>query len=335
MQRIAITVIITFLFLHIVLLCEGQAYHFSQFYSTPLLNNPAFTGYTDGQFRLATNFRSQWAQGSTPYVTTAVSFDTRGFKNYIDENNRAGAGIYFMNDQSSGGALQTNSVGLSAAYNLSLDEFKEHTIGIGLQGVFTQRKLDYSRLSFESQYGSNGFDPSLPVGEALNFSPKAILNANAGISYHYNRDYNAMFGSASVYNAFSPDESMLPYEFKTLRRYSLMAGGHLAIGYDQTIYGSINYMNQARANEITIGGAYGIQIGDDKKQEIDIGIWHRVKDAIIPYVGYQLKGFQFGFSYDYTISKLKAGGEVRNGFEITLSFTAEDKSGQSRFMPWY
>jgi hypothetical protein len=91
-----ITVILLWIFLHLSFWSKAQSYHFSQFYSTPVLNNPAFTGYTDGQFRVATNFRSQWSQGSTPYVTTALSFDTRGLKNYINENNRAGAGIYFM-----------------------------------------------------------------------------------------------------------------------------------------------------------------------------------------------------------------------------------------------
>ena len=335
MKRISITAILLFLFLHLSFLSKAQPYHFSQFYSTPLLNNPAFTGYTEGQFRVATNFRSQWSQGSTPYVTTALSFDTRGLKNYINENNSAGAGIYFMNDQSSGGALQTNSIGLSAAYNLSLDEFKEQTVGVGLQGVFTQRRIDYSKLSFESQYGSNGFDPSLPVGEPLNLSSKAIFNANAGISYHYNHDYNSFFASASVYNALSPDESMLLYEFKTPRRYSFMAGGHLAIGYDRTIYGSLNYMSQSKAREMTIGAAYGIQIGENKKQEIDFGLWHRVKDALIPYIGYQLNGFQFGLSYDYTISKIKTAGQVRNGYELTLSFTSDDKLEENRIKSWY
>src|SRR5436190_20013329 len=87
-----------------IVLFEGkaQSYHFSQFYSTPLLNNPASTGNIEGPFRAAANFRSQWAQGSSPYLTSSLSLDTKIFRNSISENNRAGAGIYFMNDQSAG-----------------------------------------------------------------------------------------------------------------------------------------------------------------------------------------------------------------------------------------
>jgi type IX secretion system PorP/SprF family membrane protein len=253
----------------------------------------------------------------------------------MNENNRVGAGIYFMTDQSSGGALQTNSVALSTAYNLSLDQFREQTLGIGLQALVTQRRIDYSKLSFESQYGSNGYDPSLPVGEPLNLGSKIIFDMNAGILYNYTHDYNAFFGSASVYNALRPEESLLGDQYKIPIRCLLMGGGHVAIGYDRTIYASVNFMSQAKANEITIGGAYGIQIGTDKKQEIDFGLWHRIKDAVIPYLGYQLNGFQFGLSYDYTISTIKTAGQIRNGFELTLSYTAEDLSGERKLMPWY
>jgi type IX secretion system PorP/SprF family membrane protein len=315
--------------------CYAQSYHFSQFYSTPLLNNPAFTGFTDGAFRVSSNFRSQWSQGSTPYLTTALSFDARLFRNVIPENNKAGAGIYFMNDQSSGGALQTNSLGFSMAYNLSLDQFQEHSIGVGLQGVFNQQRIDYSKLSFETQYGSNGYDPSLPVGEPLNLGSGIHFNANAGIQYHYKHDYNSFFGGVAVYNTFKPDKNLIDKEFQPPMRLSFLTGGQIAIGYDRTVYTSLSYMNQAKANEFTVGGAYGIQIGEDRRQEIDFGIWYRVKDALIPYIGYQLNRFQFGLSYDYTVSGIKSAGQVRNGYELSLIYTVADKSEERRLMPWY
>ena len=335
MKRLFIHVISLFVAANCMSFCHAQSYHFSQFYSTPLLNNPAFTGFTDGSFRASANFRSQWAQGSTPYLTTALSFDTRLLKNSISENNKAGAGIYFMNDQSSGGALQNNSIGFSAAYNLSLDQFQEHTIGVGLQGVFNQQRIDYSKLSFESQYGSNGYDPSLPVGEPLNLGSKINFNVNAGIQYNYKHDYNSFFGGVAIYNTFKPEDNIIDKEFQAPMRFSLLTGGQIAIGYDRTIYASLNYMKQAKASEITIGGAYGIQIGEDKRQEIDFGLWHRVKDALIPYVGYQLTGFQFGLSYDYTVSKIKTAGQVRNGYELTLIYTGNNDAEEKRLMPWY
>ena len=240
-----------------------------------------------------------------------------------------------MNDQSAGGALQTNYIGLSTAYHLSLDSYGEQSIGIGLQGVLNQQRIDYNKLSFETQYGSNGYDPSLPVGENLNLGDKVSLDANAGVLYNYKHDYDAFFAGVALYNTFGHNESVDISSFKTPMRISVLGGGHLTIGYDQTLYASVNYMNQAKASEMTIGAAYGYQIGVDKTQEIDFGIWHRVKDAIIPYVGYQLDGFQFGLRYDCTISKIKTGALSRNGFELTLIYQGNDRSEERRLVPWY
>lgn len=173
------------------------------------------------------------------------------------------------------------------------------------------------------------------MGEPLNLGDKVSLDANAGVLYNYKHDYDAFFGGIALYNTFRHNESADLNSFKTPMRISVLSGGHLAIGYDQTLYASINYMNQAKASEITIGAAYGYQLGADKIQEIDFGIWHRVKDAIIPYVGYQLNGFQFGISYDCTISKIKTGALSRNGYELTLIYQGGDHSTEKRLMPWY
>jgi type IX secretion system PorP/SprF family membrane protein len=314
---------------------KAQSYHFSQFYSTPLLINPAFTGNTEGPYRAATNFRSQWTQGSTPYLTGSVSFDFNVLRKHIPEGDKAGMGIYLMNDQSLGGVLQTNSVGFSTACTVSLDEYNDHSIGAGLQGIYNQRRIDYSRLSFENQFGSNGFDPALPVGEPLNVSSKGYFDMNAGLLYHYRHDYNSFFGGFAIYNVLSHKENMLAEEFSMPVRYTFLAGGSIAVGYDGTLYTSLNYMDQAKAKDITIGMAYGIQIGSGKKQELYMGLWHRLKDAVIPYLGYLLNGFQFGLSYDYTVSKVKTSGAVRNGYELTLLYTAEDKTELKRLIPWY
>src|SRR5688572_30781385 len=56
---------------------QAQSYHFSQFYSTPILVNPASTGNYPGDIRISGNFRSQWAGDNNPYLTTALSAEYR------------------------------------------------------------------------------------------------------------------------------------------------------------------------------------------------------------------------------------------------------------------
>ena len=312
----------------------SQSYHFSQVYATPLLNNPALTGTMDGGYRVATNFRSQWRQGSTPYLTTTLSADFKGMEAIIPEGNIAGAGIYFINDQSLGGALQTNSIGLSTAYNIGLDEMSNHSFGVGFQAAYHQRRVDWSRLSFENQYGPTGYDPSLPIGESIGAQNRSFFDVNAGVLYQFKQDYNQVFSGLSVYNILQHRENFQSEEFRLPMRFSFVTGGQYAVGYSSTLYGSLHYQNQGSVNEVTVGTAYGYQIGTEREQEISMGAWYRVQDAVIPYIGYYINGFKAGLSYDYTVSGLKSGAEIRNGYELTLVYTGQGKIGEKRGV-WY
>lgn len=323
------------LFLFFSALVQAQSYHFSQFYSTPLLTNPAFTGYTDGFYRVATNYRSQWASGGTPYTTTSLSADFSVLRNRIAEGNRLGLGISVLNDRTMEGAVQSNSFGFSTAYNLTIDADRVHSIGLGFQGVYHERKIDFNKLTFENQLTGSGFNISLPIGEALQSQKRSYFDLNFGSVYNYNIDGKSFFAGAAMYNVFKKTGNYLEEEYKMPTRYTVLAGGRLEVGYSGIFYYSFNYQNQAKANETTIGAAYGVQLGSEKKQVVNFGIWHRLNDAIIPYIGYQLNGFQTGFSYDYTISQLKTAGQVKSGFEISFVYTAEDKRELKRLIPWY
>ena len=47
----------------------GQDIHFSQFYSSPLTLNPAYTGNYEGNWRVMSNYRTQWSAIAEPYKT--------------------------------------------------------------------------------------------------------------------------------------------------------------------------------------------------------------------------------------------------------------------------
>src|SRR5690349_20572577 len=87
---------------------HAQSYHFSQFFSTPLLTNPANTGSMDGAYRFASNIRSQGLSGGNPYFTGYVSAEVDPLRNNLPEGHKAGVGLFLMNDHSLAGALQTN-----------------------------------------------------------------------------------------------------------------------------------------------------------------------------------------------------------------------------------
>ena len=322
-------------FLMLTGILKGQSPHFSQFYSAPLLMNPANTGFIPGNIRVAGNYRSQWGNGGSSYSTSTLSTDFRLLKNKLAEGNKLGFGLSLLNDKSLEGAIQNSSISVSTAYNLSLDQESIHTIGLGFQGVYNQRQINFNKLTFENQLTVGGFDPSLPVGESLPDGTKSYFDMGVGAAYHASLEDKSFFAGFSVFNMLKKKDIFLDPEFKLPQRYMLMAGGDLDVGANGVFYFSMNYQQQGTTNETTVGASYGIQLGDAKRNIISLGSWYRLNDAIIPYVGYQLGGLQTGFSFDYTTSKLKTGGQTRNGFEISMVYTAEDKSTLKRLVPWY
>ena len=314
---------------------KTQSTHFSQFYSTPLLVNPAATGLTPGPYRIAGNYRSQWNGAGSPYTTFTFSGDAQILSGQITEGNILGAGLTFVNDKTMDGAVQTNNLIVSGAYHISIFEDPYQTIGVGFQGSYNEKRIDFSRLLFESQYNNGGFDPSAPVGERLENGKKHYFDINAGAMYSYSVEDRSMFAGVAMYNILKKEENYLTEQFKTPTLFSATAGGDIDVGVNNSFYFSGNYRKQCNSNELTLGLAYGFFIDGEGFSSFRLGMWHRLKDAVIPYAGLTYKGLQLGCSFDYTTSAAKTKSQIRNTFEISLVYLAEDKSEIKRLIPWY
>jgi type IX secretion system PorP/SprF family membrane protein len=314
---------------------RAQSYHFSQFFSTPLLTNPANTGYTEGPYRLATNFRSQGGSSGAPFFTGYFSADVSPLRSHLPEGHRAGIGMYVMNDRAMSGVLQTNTIGLSTAYHVGLDPYGDHSLGLGIQATFNQRRVDYGQLTFENQYGPGGFDPSAPVGEPLALQDRQFFDLNTGVVYNGLLGNNTIFAGMAVYNILRRRDNLLADEFIMPLRITFQSGMQMLMGEKGKVYVSLSAMSQAKATELTLGSAYGYQLTEGDKNELMAGIWYRNKDALIPYLGYGTRTFQAGLSYDYTVSGLKTAAQLRNGYELTLLYRAPDNRKLKMLIPWY
>jgi type IX secretion system PorP/SprF family membrane protein len=314
---------------------HAQSYHFSQFFSTPLLTNPANTGFTDGPYRFASNIRSQGLQSGSAYFTGYFSADVSPLRNHLPQGHKAGAGLYVMNDHSMNSAIQTNTIGLSAAYHVGLDPYSEQSLGLGVQATYNQRRIDYSKLTFENQYGPGGFDPSLPVGEPLNFNSRHFFDVNAGLVYNASLEDKSFFAGIAVYNILKRRNNFIADEFVMPTRYTFQSGAQFLTGDYGRIYASFTAMSQANAREVTLGGAYGQQLTEGDKNELMYGLWYRYGDALMPYLGYGRKTFQVGLSYEFTVSPLQNATRLKNGYELTLIYKAPDNRELKVLIPWY
>ncbi len=318
--------LLSILFSGIVLCASAQDPHFSQFFSSPLTLNPAFTGKFDGTWRLAANHRDQWPSIPKAYVTTSASVDFSILKNKIPETDVFGVGISGLSDQSASNALQLNYGSVSVSYHKALDEDGYNTIGGGFQGTYSSMNLDVSKLTFEDELRQNGFaqgtSADIPIIQASGTNQQ-YFDMNAGLLFSGSTDgYNNYYIGTSVYHVNRPKVNYTDKTWDLKPRVTVHGGGTFPVSDVVAISGSVIHQIQNKASETTLGAAAALLANDDydNPTNLYVGSWFRLKDAIIPYVGLEFNGLRIGFSYDVNISNLKAATGSRGGSEFSLIY---------------
>jgi type IX secretion system PorP/SprF family membrane protein len=302
---------------------HAQDPHFSQFFASPLTLNPAYTGKFDGTFRLAANYRNQWPTINNAFRTATASLDFPVLAKRLPEFDTWGVGILMLNDQSGNKILNNNYVSVSTAYHKGLDENGFHTLTIGFQGTFAAKRLDVSRADFEDELTALGFTGV--TSEVFN-NPNVAINyfdLNAGLMYSGTTNgYNNFYFGASLYHLNRPKESFTGGNFTLNPRMTLHGGGYFPVGANKTFHSSFIYQRQGGASETVLGGAMAFDVNGDETNPINLytGLWYRLKDAFIPYLGLEYGGFRFGFSYDLNNSSLNTATNTRGGAEISLIY---------------
>lgn len=311
----------------------GQDPHFSQFYSSPLTLNPAMTGLFSGETRFAMTYRNQWKAVSTPFTTATVACDFQILNDRIDKD-VFGIGVMGMVDQSNNQGLKANFVALTAAYNKNIGTEGRHKIGVGLQTSFVSKKADYSRFTFTRQFTPFGFNPTASNGEPLSGFNLNYLDVATGILYSgMNENMAQWYVGGSYYHINRPNEAISTEDNRLKPRLTLHSGINFPTTELGRLYLSGLYMNSMITEEVLFGTVYESMIpGAEYENSVYLGAYYRVRDAIIPYVGYGSTKFQIGFSYDINISSLNTATMSRGGFEVSVQMNMS-QSDEVRKIP--
>ena len=159
MKRIA-----TILFLISSMLLNGQEAQFSQYYAASLYLNPGFSGiYNDASIHM--NHKRQLQSVDVINELTQVSFIFPIKPNGPYERSIGGAGIMAFNEKSGfRGVYERSSIFANYAHNIKFGLLSAYLVSIGVQVGYELRKLDFSNLSWGSQYNPFfGYDNTLPI----------------------------------------------------------------------------------------------------------------------------------------------------------------------------
>lgn len=301
----------------------AQDPHFSQFFSSPMTLNPAFTGKFDGIVRAAANYRNQWPTINRAYVTGTASVDFPLLTSKIPYNDRWGVGLMGYTDQSAAGAVSFNYFSLSTAYHKGLDEDGYSQLGAGFQVTYSNMLIKTSDLKFEDQLTPFGFTGV--TSEVFNNSTlkSSYVDVNAGLLYTLSTsDKNNMYAGVSLYHINRPKQEFTGVNYDLYPRATFHAGGYFPVNEVVNVHFSGLYSAQAGAHESLLGGAVQF-IADpdaDKPTSFYGGLWMRFGDALIPYVGLEFGDLRVSTTYDINTSSLKTASQSRGGIEISLIY---------------
>ena len=302
----------------------AQDPHFSQFFSSPLTLNPAFTGKFSGDYRLAGNYRNQWPAINNAFITSTASIDFHILQNIIPNNNTFGVGFSFLSDNSANSAVKLNYASVSTAYHKGLDEDGNNQLGIGVQATYANMFINTSGLKFEDQLESTGFTgiSKEPFDGATLQSNYFDLNAGLLFTGSSNENNN-YYAGISMYHINKPKQKFSNTDYFLNQRITAQAGGYFLVNPNLGIHLSGLYSLQGGANETVIGGTTQFITNADATSPVSVyaGGWLRLNDAFIPYIGLEFSNTRLGISYDVNTSSLKTATISRGGIEISLIYT--------------
>ncbi len=288
----------------------AQDSHYSLYQYAPLYVNPALTGQIPSTSRLVLNYRNQWMAIAAPYRNIGATFDHK--------NKNGGWGLLL--NQNDAGAASLKHTNIYFNYALTKSLTARNHISLGFQGGVTQKYFDPTAFSFDSQYGSNGYDGTLDNQEDFSKTTALVPDLNVGFAYHLLPATNSKL-SGSLGFAFShlntPDIAFTQGVQENLPVKRLI---HARLNYEVnetfTISPRIMSMSHYTAREVTYGLLGKYQLSE--KTFLNFGIDIRQDDAFVFTGGIERKNVIVAASFDATNSGLQTPTSGQGAFEVAL-----------------
>jgi type IX secretion system PorP/SprF family membrane protein len=299
--------------------------HFSQFYESSVLRNPALTGVFSNNYKISAYYRSQWSSITNPYQSMLLSAEYRLSLGSMS-NDFLSFGLLGYNDQA--GDLDQKITGVYPAinYNKLLSPDANSYLSVGVAAGYIQYSFDPSKATFNNQFVGGTFTATNPTFENIPNPKMALFDIGAGVNLNFSpgasNDATYMIG-ASGYHFTQPNFSYYHTAAYTQNiRWNVNAGMIRELSDNIMLQVHANYANQGSYNELIGGGLLGwhtFEALEEPSFEIYAGAFYRTSDAIAPVVKLRYKHLTTGISYDINTSTLKEASNMRGGLEITLS----------------
>jgi type IX secretion system PorP/SprF family membrane protein len=307
--------------------CIAQDTQISQFTEAAMNRNPSLAGIFNGDVRLQSVYRSQWPVVDAPFITSLVSAE---FKRPVGRGTDFfTAGFQVMYDHAGAVSFATLSILPVFNYHKSLGGYNNAFLSLGFMGGYVQRSLDRNKIITNNQYDGEGYNPSLPDGEALTQFNYHYIDGSAGVSFNasLNQSLNENYYIGIAYHHFNrPKNSFYGNPVVELNpRLVFSSGIRFNAGDDGSISIESDFSKQGAFNLIMAGCVYSRKIRNGMDAPVctlALGSYIRWADSFIPVLKLEYNPFVIAFSYDINISDAKELTKRRSGLEFSVGYKA-------------
>jgi type IX secretion system PorP/SprF family membrane protein len=302
----------------------AQDIHFSQFYESSVLRNPALIGLMQEDYKVVVSHRNQWSSVAKPFKTSLISAEAH-FPVGRDGVDYISVGLAGYSDKAGRISLQTTAFYPAINYNKSLEDAHGSYLSVGFTGGYLQRSIDLSKMTFDHMYQGGVVVPGAGSGENLPAPKVSHWDLGAGVSfnsslgednqvsyilgvgaYHFTQPRQSFFGNGQVASLQT--------------RWNVNADVNWRFNDEWNIMFHANLMRQGSQQELIAGGQLRWSQTNSFNQKpfaMSVGTFYRIGDAIVPVVKLEHKSLAFAMSYDVNISKLREVSRMRGGLELS------------------
>jgi type IX secretion system PorP/SprF family membrane protein len=266
---------------------KAQDPHFSQYFSNPLLLNPAFAG-SAGCSRLALNFRTQWPDLPGNYNTVAAAYDQ--YSTAV----KGGVGINYLYDVA-GSTLFSNSANVCYALPVKLSETilvqPAMTLGMGSSYIdaeqftpahsFLHNPVYFFNVGagavavYKNLIGGFAFDhinqPDIRFDSARSTLP---LKLTVHLSGQFNLSERIAFTPMIIFLRQDQFKELMPYALFHISRIKFGAGFRTDLDHTDSFIFMLGYQN----NLVSIGYTYDLifsRFSNGSSGSHEISLWYK------------------------------------------------------------
>ncbi len=323
---------------------KAQDIHFSQFYMTPTLLNPAMTGLMNCNHRVSANYRNQWASvlRDKAFQTYSVAYDARI---PVGRYDFFGVGGTLWGDRAGSLNLRSTQIHLTGSYSKRMGGYRNRAsyLVVGADIGLAQRGLDLAAARFGSQNDGGVFNQNIASGEnsLLNGRDNYMYpDVSAGLMWFSVLDDNFNWYLGAAYSHINrANQSFTTTEFVPLpSKFTFHFGGEFPMSDRVSLMPGVVSFLQGPYFQTSLGTSLKFILGSSRRstEALQFGLWARLAnysiangsskqngillDAIIPSIRFDYNNSTIGFSYDVNTSSLRAASNSNGGFEFAFQY---------------